>query len=89
MYFTISSCHVSLMYVCTFSADDTFIPEGVGIGMLLLLVMSIVVVIVVVVAVKWRAARNQKRKIRGNLHCNNIYCGVETRHGGEKLTCKC
>ena len=59
--------------------------------LLLLLVMSIVVVIVVVVAVKRRAVRNQKRKmrIRGNLHYNNIYCGVEKRHAGEKLRCKC
>ena len=73
MYFTISSCHVCLIYVCIFSADDTLIPEGVGIGMLLLLVMSVVVVIVLVVAVKRRAARNQKRKMKigGNLHYNN------------------
>ena len=64
---------MSIMYICTFPADDTFIPVGVSVGMLLLLVISIVLVIVVVVAVKRRAALNQKRKmkIRGNLQYNN------------------
>ena len=88
----ISSCHVCLLYVCTFPADDTFIPVGVGIGMLLLLllVMLIVVVIVIVVGVKRRAARNQKRKmkIRGNLHYNNTVVLKRSRHGSEKVMCK-
>ena len=49
------------------SADGTFIPVGVGIGVFLLLVMSIVVVLIVVVVVV-----KKKTNTRKTLHYNNI-----------------